>query len=97
MSDLSAVAKLVGKELFDQFRESIEGEDEQLRAFGEAIALDALRGVAENRPELQREVAEQTKLLAEAGRLLLAGGLTWDQVAKWAIALARVALGSGLL
>lgn len=91
MIDLEAIAKVVGGELVSALDGFIQGEIDDLKSWGEALAKDAIRAVKDGRPEILLEVKEQAKLIAEIERIRISG-FTWTQVANVAISLAKVAI-----
>lgn len=96
MIDLKALAKTLGGDLVDSLEGFVTTEaGGDLRVWGEAIMLDGLRAVQENKPELLAELREQVKAVGEVERIRLVG-FTWDQVTKWVFTLAKVALALAL-
>lgn len=91
MADLEAIVKVVGGELVAALDGFVHGEVDDLKAWGETLAKDAVRAVRDGRPEILLEVKEQAKMIAEIERIRVSG-FTWTQVANVAISLAKVAL-----
>jgi hypothetical protein len=89
--DWATLASGLKDEALAAFKGYIEGAEEDLQAYGGAIATDALRAAREGREDLFQELREQAKVLAEIHRIRLSG-LTWDQVGNVLAALGKIAL-----
>lgn len=90
------LARGLGDQAVDMLKGLAQGAQEDLKSFGKDIALDLVRCVRENRPEVEAEVKEQMKVLAEIHRIKFegaAGAFARDAVAILART-ARVALAA---
>lgn len=66
------ISKELGGIVSDSLKELAEGAEEDLKAYGEAIANSMIVAVRTGREDLRREVVEQAKLLAETHRIRVA-------------------------
>jgi hypothetical protein len=87
MNDL---VRIVGAESLDAMKGFVKGEAADLKSWGEDIALDAIRAARSGRMDIERELAEQVKTLAELKRIKTVG-FAWDQIARVVLAVAKVA------
>lgn len=99
MSDVNweELASGLGDQAVDVLKGLAKGAEEDLKKFGKDIAVDLLRCVKEGRPEVEAELKEQMKVLAEIHRIKFegaAGAFAMDAITILAKT-ARVALVAG--
>lgn len=80
----------LGDEATAALKGLVDGAQEDLKTYGKAIAKDMVAAVRDNRPEIQSELREQLKVLAEIHRIRLVG-TTWDFVVERLFQLVKVA------
>ena len=85
-----SIAKGIGDQGLASLKGVLNGSEADLKEFGEGIGKDALRAVRDDRPDIEREVKEQIKLLGEAGRIRLVNA-SWDFIGEQILGLAKVA------
>jgi hypothetical protein len=90
------LAKGLGDQATDVLKGLAKGAAEDLQKFGKDIALDLVRCIKENRPEVEAEVKEQMKVLAEINRIKFEGaaGAFASQAIVILAKTARVALAA---
>lgn len=88
--DWDGLGKKLGEQGLDLLKDALDGGAEDLKKYGVEIGKDMVRAVRDDRPELQRELKEQMKLIGEMNRIRL-NNTTWDFVGSSFLRLAKVA------
>lgn len=88
--DFESLGKSLGAQGVDLLKGLLSGAKEDLQAYGQEIGKDLIRAVKEDRPELEAELKEQLKLIAEIHRIRL-NETTWEFVGSVFTSLAKAA------